>query len=349
LAQIDRSQLRGFVQTVTGLIDPKQVGPTLMHEHLFIDLNPPRFRAEAVEDEEITLCNCWKINYGQISSRLNYRLDDKAVAIAEVADMKAAGGSTLVELTVGGLQPNPAGLVDIARATGVNIVMGCGHYVDEYQDDANRSRSVDDFAAEIIGQITQGAWGTDVRAGIIGEIGCQAPWTDLEKNVMCGALAAQRETGAAINVHPGRHPDQPQEVMDFIRAAGHPTERVIISHIDRTIFDADRILRLAETGCVLEFDLFGWETSFYGPQPSVDMQNDAQRIEWLRLLLDRGHGDQVVISQDICVKTRLCSYGGHGYQHIFANVVPLMRRHDFSEAEIQAILVDTPTRLLTFV
>ena len=38
------------------------------------------------------------------------------------------------------------------------------------------------------GQIHDGAWGTDVCAGMIGEIGCQSPWTDLEKRVMRGAL-----------------------------------------------------------------------------------------------------------------------------------------------------------------
>jgi phosphotriesterase-related protein len=43
------------------------------------------------------------------------------------------------------------------------------------------------------------------------------------------------------------------------------------------------------------------------------------------------------------------TFGGHGYGHIFANVVPLMRRRDFSEGEIQAILVDNPRRLLTVV
>ncbi|HWO03815.1 MAG TPA: aryldialkylphosphatase, partial [Methylomirabilota bacterium] len=42
-------------------------------------------------------------------------------------------------------------------------------------------------------------------------------------------------------------------------------------------------------------------------------------------------------------------WGGHGYGHIFANVVPMMRRRGFSEAEIQAILVDNPRRLLTLV
>src|SRR6185295_18527254 len=116
----------------------------------------------------------------------------------------------------------------VSRNAGVQIVMGCGHYVDEYQDRTNATRSVDDFAAEMVDQVLEGAWGTAVRAGIIGEIGCQAPWTELERRVMQAALIAQAETGAALNVHPGRHPDQPQQVADFIRTHGGDTSRAII-------------------------------------------------------------------------------------------------------------------------
>ncbi len=340
--------LAGRIQTVTGPIDPAKLGPTLMHEHLLIDLNPPGTR-DGVEDEpDIDLCTCSKIAYGQLRSRRNLRLDDVDTAVAEVAEMRDAGGAAIVDLTCGGLAPAPEALVRIAEATGVDIVMGCGHYVDEYQDPANHDRSVDDFAAEMTEQVTKGAWGTGVRAGIIGEIGCQSPWTELEKRVLRGALIAQAETGAALNIHPGRHPDQPREVMDFIRAAGHPAGRVIISHIDRTIFDADRLLRLADTGCVIEFDLFGWEISHY-PMSDIDMPNDAGRLQWVRLLIDHGHLDRVLISHDICTRTRLTRYGGHGYQHIFANVLPLMKRRGFTDAEIDAILVANPRRLLTFV
>lgn len=347
-----RDELRGKVQTVTGLIAPAEVGPALMHEHLVIDLHSPglqaRFRAEDVTDEEIDLCNCFKARYGQVYNRLNFRMDEQDVAIAELREMIAAGGRTVVELTTGGLKPDPNALVKIAEASGAQVVMGCGHYVEAYQDPGNAGRSVEDFAAEIIGQITRGAWGTGVRAGIIGEIGCQSPWTEQEQRVMRGALIAQVETGAALNVHPGRHADQPQEVADFVRAAGNPVDRLILSHIDRTIFDADRLLRLADTGCVIEFDLFGWEANYF-PNPEIDLPNDATRLGWIRLLIDHGHRDRVLISHDICNRTRLGRYGGHGYQHIFANILPLMRRRGFSEAEITAILVDNPRRLLTFV
>lgn len=208
--------------------------------------------------------------------------------------------------------------------------------------------TLDQFATEIVSQIYEGAWGTDVRAGIIGEIGCQAPWTDLEKCVMRGALIAQQETGAALNVHPGRHPDQPQEVVDFVTAHGGDPTRLIISYIDRTIFDDERLFRLDDSGCTLELDLFGQEQSLYSLDLKVDLLNDAGRLHSIRQLIDRGHLEQITMSHDICYRARLVQFGGHGYGHIFENVVPLMRRRGFSEDEIEQITIEMPKRLLTF-
>ena len=56
--------------------------------------------------------------------------------------------------------------------------------------------------------------GTGIKAGIIGEVGCTWPLTDNERKSLAAAAAAQRETGAAILIHPGRHPDAPPEIMD---------------------------------------------------------------------------------------------------------------------------------------
>ena len=342
----DRGVLQGRVQTVLGPVAPDALGPTLMHEHLLVDIRPPSKRKPADLGPELSLDTVWAINYGSLPAARNYLLDDVELATAEVRRMLEAGGRTIVELSSGGLGPKPDALAKIARATGAHIVMGCGHYVDEYQATENRARSVDDFARDMIGATFEGAWGTAIRAGIIGEIGCQAPWTELERRVMRGAILAQQATGLAINVHPGRHPDQPQEVADFIRAHGGAIERTIISHIDRTIFDTDRLLRLADTGCVLEFDLFGQESSYYR-LADIDMPNDAVRLRAIRALIERGHLSRVVISHDICYRTRLVALGGHGYGHIFANVIPMMRRRGFEAGEIEAILVGNPKRLLT--
>jgi phosphotriesterase-related protein len=275
-------------------------------------------------------------------------LDFVDVVAAELKAMTDLGGNGIVELTCGGIKPDPKGLTDIALMTGVKVIMGCGYYVDEYQDERTHRRQPDDFAREIASQIFDGAWGTRVRAGIIGEIGSQYPWTDLEKRVLKGAVVAQQETGSALNVHPGRHPDMPQAIADFVRAEGGDLTRTIISHIDRTIFDFDRLFRLADSGVVVEYDLFGRETTYYGLS-DIDMPNDGQRLEHIRALIERGHLDQIVISHDICTRTRLLKYGGHGYGHIFENVFPLMRERGFTQDEIDTIMISNPRRLLTFV
>ena len=297
---------------------------------------------------DILIHEHWPINYGEVRAPGNLQLDEVDLAIDEIRSMIEDGGRTIVDLSCGGLSPDPEGLRTVADQTTSHIVMGCGYYVDEYQCEANRSRTVDSFAAEMIDQVLEGAWGTDVRAGIIGEIGCQSPWTELEMDVMDAAVIAMQETGAALSIHPGRHHDQPQEVANFLIDRGVEMARVVMSHIDRTIFDADRLFRLADTGIVIEFDLFGMENSYYKWNPAVDMPNDAVRLRDIRMLLDRGHTGQVAISHDICYRSRLRRYGGHGYGHIFRNVIPYMKRRGFSNNEIDEIIIATPRRLLTF-
>ena len=156
-------------------VDPATLGPTLMHEHVLWDITPPKLAARNDPGPEITLENHWAYAYGEFLAPRNFQLHDVAVAIDEVRRLREVGGSTIVELSCGGLKPDPEGLAEISKVTGVHLVMGCGYYVDEYQDPANRTRRVDDFAQEMIDQVQLGAWGTQVRAGMIGEIGCQAP------------------------------------------------------------------------------------------------------------------------------------------------------------------------------
>ena len=240
-------------------------------------------RRHAAENDlgpEITLENTWQINYGRGLKRAGrkYLLDLEDIATREVEMMKHDGGDAIVELTCGGLSPDPTGLSASPRAPACIWSWAAATTSTTTRTRATTAARSTTSPHEMIGQILHGAWGTDVRAGMIGEIGCQAPWTDTEKRVMQAALIAAAETGAAINVHPGRDPDQPQQVADFIAGAGHPTERIVISHIDRTIFDEPRLLKLADSGVTIEFDLFGQESSYYG-LVDIDMPNDATRLK----------------------------------------------------------------------
>lgn len=338
--------MRGQVQTVLGAVAPSELGATLLHEHLLCDIRPPAWRGDGMRGYDIPMEERYAIDYGEVHAPGNLVLDQLELTAAELSRLRQEGGRTVVDLSCGGLHPNPVGLAEVSRRADVHVVMGCGWYVDEYQAPENATRSVESFAAEMIGQLEVGAWGTEIRAGIIGEIGCQFPWTPLEQRVMEGAVVAMRATGASLSVHPGRHPDQPQQVADFLGARGVDMSRVVMSHIDRTIFDDDRLFRLADSGLVLEFDLFGMETTFY-KLADIDMPNDGVRVAALSRLKGRGHLAQIAISQDICYRSRLTALGGHGYGHLFRNVVPLMRRRGFTEEDLEQILVATPARLLT--
>jgi phosphotriesterase-related protein len=187
-----------------------------------------------------------------------------------------------------------------------------------------------------------------VRPGIIGEIGLVWPMHPDEIKVLRAAAMAQQKTGLVLTVHPGRDPAAPLEAIRVIEESGGDPRRTIIDHLERTVFDRDDYLALAKTGCYLEFDLFGLESSYY-PMADIDMPNDAMRVKMIAALAERGHIDQVLVSLDIDTRARLIRYGGEGYAHIIKNVVPIFRRKGFSPSDIAQILERSPQRALTIV
>lgn len=344
----DRPAARGEIQTVCGPIAPAALGPTLMHEHLLCDVTPPELAAQGLPQVEITPWNAAEIRYHWCRHYGNHILSDVAEITEEVRLFRESGGRAIVELTIEGINPNPLGLKAIAQATGVAIIAGCGVYIESFAGEALTARSTDDLAALMIASVRNGLQGSDVRAGIIGEIGISDPPTEGELRALTAAAIAQRETGASINVHPGRDPASPLQVVAHVAATGGDVTRLIVSHLDRTFTTLDQALALVETGAVAEWDFFGIESSYY-PFAPIDLPNDGMRLNWIAGLIARGHGTQVTLSQDICTKTRLRRHGGHGYGHLIENVVPMMRRKGFDEAMIGQLLIETPRRLLTLV
>ncbi len=336
----------GEVQTVLGAVPPGALGVTLMHEHLLCDVTPPDLAIQGLPEIEITLENVFEVRHHWCRHYGNHILASVDDMVQEALLFREAGGGTIVELTTVGMKPDPLGLHAISAQSGVHVVAGCGTYVESFAGAALAGHSVEELAAEIIASVRDGIAGTGVRAGIIGEIGVSDPWTEGEQNALRAAAVAQRETGAAVNVHPGRDPDSPLAILRLFAAGGGDPTRLVLSHMDRTLMTEEGIMPLLEMGAVVEWDFFGIESSYY-PFAPIDLPNDAMRLDLIRRLMDRGHAEQIAISHDICTRTRLRRYGGHGYAHMLDNVRPVMRRKGFSEEEIQVLLVETPRSLLT--
>src|SRR5207253_3526555 len=157
------------------------------------------------------------------------------------------------------------------------------------------------------------------------DAGTRQPWTKNERKVLRAAVIAQQETGAPLMIHPGRHPDMPMQLAEFVGKNGGDLRRTIMCHICRTIADVRAVIDLAQTGLWLEYDLFGLESSYYPYNPSFDMPNDGGPMAHVLALIAAGPPDQILISHDIAYKTSLVSYGGYGYHHLPVHEVPRPR------------------------
>ena len=79
---------------------------------------------------EINLENIGWVRFNWSSSKDNLTYEDKEIAIEELGHYKKSGGQTIVDVTNIGLGRDPEKLKNISQATGVNIVMGSGFYVE---------------------------------------------------------------------------------------------------------------------------------------------------------------------------------------------------------------------------
>jgi phosphotriesterase-related protein len=344
----------GFAQTVLGLVAPESLGLTLPHEHLFVDLRflfrpPVAGRALGHELEPVELGNLYDVNYDWFSSLDNLSLTDETAAVEEARLFRRDGGQTLVDPTTAGIGRDPLALQRVSRATGLHVIMGSGYYTEPAHPPGLAAAAEEALAREIVRDVTEGVGETGVRAGLIGEIGCSWPWTPAERKALRAAASAARETGAPLMIHPGRDPAAPEAHLDEVRRAGLDPRRVVIAHIERTIVDdPERLRAVVDTGCYVEYDLFGVEISHFawgGPE----MPNDAERMRQIVWLVEQGYGGQVLLSHDVCFKVRLSRYGGTGLAHIPRRIVPRLRQRGLSEPDIRALVVENPARALTFV
>jgi phosphotriesterase-related protein len=278
----------------------------------------------------------------------NVTLDSNQNAVDELGHYKRAGGQSLVELTPhasGGR--NPVAFREISQASGVNVVMGAGYYVADFHPPEVATMSAEAIADHLVDEFHNGVDGTNIRPGLIGELGNSWPLDPEEAKVLRGAGMAQSQLGCAISIHPGRSPDAPRQILEILREAGADISRVVMGHLDRTIQSLDGLKKLAESGCYLEHDLFGRTvTERFDRDNGVDWPSDAQRINIIRDLAAAGCGPQLLISHDICYKTMTRRFGGQGYDHILRVIVPWMRKKGVDERTINAILVDNPRRAL---
>ncbi len=300
----------GSVVTVTGEVPSKEIGAVLMHEHI--------------------MCNLYRI-----SGNSDHLLDDVDLAVSELRHLDATPVRTVVDVTSVGLGRDLETLRQIALATGLNVVAGCGWYRDPFLPQEVFDKTSDDLADILVSEITGGSATGGIRPGIIGEIGAYTdPMTPAEERVLRAGAFAQVETGVAVYTHAARSMVGIEQARILLRM-GVPPERIVIGHSD-TVPRKEYWSELLDMGVTLGFDTVR-------PHYPYDVEVRIAGLVWLA---EHGSLDRVVVSNDVCFRSHLRAFDGGGYPYCATDFFDSLRKVGFGDQEFRTIFHENPARLL---
>jgi phosphotriesterase-related protein len=337
----------GKVMTVRGPIAAADLGVTLMHEHILNDCrcwwNKPK-EPERVHlgSDPVSIEILGDLRMDPFANLHNCTLDDEELAIAELKPVAAHGGRTVVDPTCKGIGRDPLALQRISRATGLNIVMGGGYYLQSSHPAEVAGMSASEIADGIVREALEGVDGTGARIGLIGEIGVSSDFTPDEQKSLRGAAAAQRRTGLPLMVHLPGWFRLAHQVLDMVEQEGGDIRHTVLCHMNPSWFDTEYQFALARRGAIIEYDMVGMD--FWYADQGVQCPSEEDNAKGIKGLIDAGFGDRIVVSQDVFLKMMLTRYGGFGYAYIQKHFLARLKRHGVTDAEIDTLMVDNPRR-----
>jgi phosphotriesterase-related protein len=301
-----------LIQTVRGPIEPQALGRTLLHEHIFCD-------------------------FYRVTGKLNELLNDENLAAEELRYLVQAGGTALVECSTPDMGRHPEALRRVSEQTGLHIIMGTGWYRQPYYPAAIDRSTTNALARQMIHELMTGVEGTDIRAGIIGEIGVNLDYaTAQEERVLRAAARAQKATGAPLTTHASMYPVGLVQ-LEILADEGVDFSKVIIGHCD-TYLDQAYHLEILKARAYVQFDTVG----------RVHMNPDERRADALVSLLRLGWGEQLLLSSDRCYRSDLRAFGGVGYDVVFIRFFDMLRERGVSDETLALMTVENPRRVLAW-
>ncbi|OLP46197.1 phosphotriesterase family protein [Rhizobium oryziradicis] len=335
----------GKVMTVAGPITVDEMGVTLMHEHILNDCRcwwhaPKTLDRQYLAEGFVCMEILGELRQDPFVNKHNITLDDEPLAILELMDFARAGGKTVVEPTCQGIGRNPQALRRIAKASGLNIVMGAGYYLASSHPAKVAEMTVEAIADEIVQEALVGVDGTDVKIGLIGEIGVSSDFTPDEEKSLRAAAQAHLRTGLPLMVHlPGWY-RLGHNVLDIAEEEGADLRHTVLCHMNPSHDDLSYQGELASRGAFLEYDMIGMDFFYADQQVQCPSDDDAARA--IVKLVEMGHLDRILLSHDVFLKMMLSRYGGNGYAYILRHFLPRLQRHGLNADALTTLMRGNP-------
>jgi phosphotriesterase-related protein len=346
MSELSEAHVRsGKVMTVAGATPASALGITLMHEHILNDCRcwwhaPKTPERQYLSDSFVCIEILSELRQDPFVNKHNITLDDEPLAITELKDFAAHGGHTVVEPTCQGIGRDPRALKRISQASGLNIIMGAGYYLGSSHPVKVAGMTIDQIADEIVQEATAGVDGTDIKVGLIGEIGVSSDFTDQEEKSLRAAARAQARTGLPLMVHLPGWFRLGHKVLDIAAVEGAELRHTVLCHMNPSHDDLAYQGELASRGAFLEYDMIGMDF-FYADQ-QVQCPSDEEVARAIVKLVEQGHIDRILLSHDVFLKMMLTRYGGNGYAYILKHFLPRLKRHGLTDQQLDILMRDNP-------
>jgi len=306
-----------MIQTVTGLLHEAEVENTLSHEHLVF--GKPGF----LGDED----NCYSREQaeGHIRAMLGLAKNHRVNLIIDATTIEWGRGPYLMR--------------KMSEETGVHIVCATGFFKDEgdmlaHLKALSYTHNLEEYLKRyFISEITEGIGCTGVRAGVIKAAASLEEIKPLEAVILSAAAHAQEATGVPLLTHCDRG-TMGREQVKLLLANGASPQKIIIGHMSSSR-NLEEIEEIMDTGVLAAFDQFGIVSI-----PGIP--DDAEKMENLLALLQKGYEDSIVLSHDCCfdrmgyVSKSKPRYPDMVYKH----VLPFLRENHISDSAIRKITRD---------
>jgi phosphotriesterase-related protein len=314
------------VETVRGPVDVDALGPTLMHEHVFVLNSEVMQNHPEIWDEEA-------------------RIDD---AVAKLERLRAAGIDTILDPTVIGLGRDIPRIQRVCALTAINVLVATGLYTHDQLPFWYRLRGpgllIDEpepMVEMFTRDIEEGIAGTGVRASVLKCCTDAHGVTPGVERVLRACAVAHRRTGVPITTHTSARHRTGLDQQRIFREEGVDLSRVIIGHSGDSD-DLDYLQELVDNGSYLGMDRFGLDAYL----------TTERRVDVIVELCRRGHADRMVLSHDAACWIDWVQpmdeerwnqlMPNWNFLHVPGDVLPMLRERGVSDAEIEQMMVGNP-------
>ena len=124
-------------------------------------------------------------------------------------------------------------LKQLSSATGLNIITSTGFYVEQSHPDHVNEASIEELSEFMLKELEEGIEQTNVKAGIIGEIGTSTTITKNEEKVLRAAARCHKKGNYPISIHLANMKGREGfNVIKILDSEGANLEKVVLCHMD---------------------------------------------------------------------------------------------------------------------